>query len=400
MNSTTAPKDPGKLEFGRNIQIVYAVLTAVGIASLLGGYAAGQSLRVSYAFLVALFFFASISLGGLFFTAVQHATNSVWSVTLRRICESLASFLPWVALPLLAYVFFARETGIYIWLDEAKVAADALLQKKTAYLNFGFFLVRVALFVGLWLFFYKRIVGSSIAQDSTKEEGTTIANNRISIVFLIIFALSYTLFSIDLLMSLEPHWYSTIFGVYCFAGLFQSALATTILITAYLLRTGKLTDWVNANHLHDIGKFLFAFTVFYAYIGFSQFMLIWYANIPEETAFYIHRSHGAWMTISMSLLVLKFIVPFLVLLPQGSKRSPKVLSAVAVLILIMQYVDVYWMAYPNLDSHHVTFGIIEIGVFLGFLGVFMFAIHRFLSRNNIVAIGDPRLSESLKHHVY
>jgi len=249
------------------------------------------------------------------------------------------------------------------------------------------------------VFFAKKLVGHSIKQDVDGDENHTHKSFPFAIAFLPIFALSYSFFSFDILMSLHPHWYSTIFGVYCFAGLFQSALAAIILLSSYLLRKGLLVGYVNVEHLHDVGKFLFGFTVFYAYIAFSQFMLIWYANLPEETIFYLHRSHGSWMTVSMSLLVFKFIVPFLALAPRGAKRNMKNLIWVSVLILVMQYVDIYWLVYPNLDSNQVLFSFWEIGIFIGFLGLFLASIFKFLSKHSVVAVKDPRIQEALHHHV-
>ena len=200
-------------------------------------------------------------------------------------------------------------------------------------------------------------------------------------------------------MSLEPHWYSTIFGIYCFAGLFQSSLALVTIVTVYLVNQGLLRGLVSDHHLHDLGKYMKAFTVFYAYIAFSQFMLIWYANLPEETIFYLNRSSGTWLLISWSILIFKFIVPFLLLLPKWAKRNHSQLVLVAMIILIMQYVDIYWLVYPNLDNNNVLFGWQEIGMFMGFLGLFMLVVTRFLAKNNLVPIKDPRIQESIHHEV-
>jgi uncharacterized membrane protein len=284
-------------------------------------------------------------------------------------------------------------------MDSAKVAADAALAHKSGYLNTPFFVVRMLLFFGLWLMFAKKLVGGSVEQDKSGSEEITNSSVGWGIAFLLTFAISFSLFSVDLLMSLQPHWFSTVFGVYCFAGLFQSTMATMILLIIYCQKKGLLNGYVDENHLHDLGKFMFAFTVFWAYIAYSQYMLIWYANLPEETVFYLPRVTGAWTYVTASLLLFKFIVPFLALLSRRSKRNPAMLGAVAVLILIMQYVDIYWLIYPNLNSETPVFGIPEILIWGGFAGGFSYTVSRFLSRNSIVPVRDPRIHESLHHHV-
>jgi hypothetical protein len=334
----------------------------------------------------------------LFFSAVQYASNAGWSVTIRRISESLASFLP-VALVIGLVIIFFGGHHLYEWLHKEVVEKDALLKHKAAYLNMSAWTIRTILFFGIWILFKKLIIGNSIKQDSSGDEKLTLTNVKLSCGFLVLFALSYSLFSVDFLMSLAPHWFSTMFGVYCFAGLFQSTLAFIIIVTIKLMDTGILKDLVNEEHLHDLGKFLFAFTIFYAYIAFSQFMLIWYANLPEETIFFAKRAHDGWMAVSYSLLVFKFTVPFLLLLPRQAKRDKKSLMFNAGLLLVMQWVDDYWIVYPNFNDGRVVFSYQEIGIFLGFLGLFLFTMTRFLSRNKVVAIKDPYIEEALHHHV-
>ena len=282
---------------------------------------------------------------------------------------------------------------------QSQVAEDELLLHKSAYLNVPFFAIRMVIFFGLWFWFREKLVGMSLLQDKTGDDQLSEKSVGWSIGFILTFALSFSLFAVDLIMSLQPHWFSTIFGVYCFAGLFQSTMAAVILIILYCRKQGLLDGLVDENHLHDLGKFMFAFTVFWAYIAYSQYMLIWYANMPEETVFYIPRVSGTWTYMSASLLLFKFIVPFLVLLSRRAKRNSAVLISTAVLILVMQYVDLHWLVYPNLDDKNVLLGIPEVGVFCGFLGAFLFTTFRFLSQNAIVPVKDPRSHESLHHHV-
>jgi len=387
---------PEKLRVSTGMKSLYSILIFVGFITFVVGFIK-YPYRLWPSFLTSFFFFISLGLGGLFFTALQHVTKASWSVTIRRFAESMASFLP-LGVASAVFLFFGAKS-LYVWLDPAIVENDPILLGKAAYLNGGFFTLRLGLFFLLWLIFYRLIVCRSTKQDETGDDNLTLKNVPTSVAFLILFALTYSLFSIDTLMSLMPHWYSTMFGVYCFSGLFQSSLAVIILITLWVKKQGYLGQAVNENHFHDLGKFLKAFTVFYAYIAFCQFMLIWYANLPEETEFFIHRSHGGWMEISLSLIFFKFIVPFIALLPRWAKRSPTHLASVAVLVIIMQFVDVYWLVYPNFNHGHVVFGWAEVGIFLGFLGVFLFCVTRFLSRHYLIPIKDPRLQESIQHVV-
>jgi len=388
--------EPVRYELPSNAMVLCGCLVLVGLATFTMGLNQDPK-RIWFSFLVSFFFFMSVSIGGVFFTALQYATNAGWSVTIRRFSEALTKFLPIGAVAAVILLFGSHH--LYEWLNPEVVNADPLLQKKAAYLNKTFFIIRMVLFFGIWIFFANRLVAHSVKQDETGDESLTHKCVPLSIAFLILFSLSYTFFSFDTLMSLDPHWYSTIFGIYCFSGLFQSTLAFIILFCIYFMKKGLLVGYVTEDHLHDLGKLLFAFTIFYAYIGFSQFMLIWYANLPEETIFYLHRSHGNWMAVSMSLLIFKFIVPFIALGPRGAKRNPKNLVAISILILVMQYVDVYWMVYPNLDSERTLFSFWEIGVFLGFLGLFLTSVLRFLGKTSLVPVRDPRLKESLHHRV-
>ncbi len=354
--------------------------------------------RAWYAYLIGFFYTSTLAVGGLFLVALQYLTSAGWSVNVRRLFESFTAFLP-VAFVLGIILFVFGGPHIYVWFDSAKVAASHLLQHKAPYLNKTFFFIRFFAFFIAWIFFKKAIVGRSLEQDKTGNDSLTSQIVPYSVAFILVFAITYSFFSIDALMSLEPTWFSTIFGVYLFAGLFQSTIALTILMVAYLSGKGLLKGFIDANHLHDLGKFLFGFTVFWAYIAFSQYMLIWYANLPEETVFFLPRVSGSWVYVSIALLLFKFIVPFLALLPQWVKRSLNHLSVISVLILVMQFVDLYWLVYPNYNAESVRFGISEIFIFLGFFGAFLFVITSFLSKHNLVPLKDPRIHESLHHHV-
>lgn len=394
---------PGQYTPSARTKTAYAVAMFLGLVLFAAALATDQH-RAWHSFLVSFFFFTNLGLGGLFFAAIQHAAKAGWSVNVRRFAESMTSFLPIAAIGAIVLLFGAKQ--LYIWLDPKELAESAILRGKSSYLNLSFFVVRLVVFFAAWLLFQRVIVGRSLKQDKDGDVNLTVKNVGTSVAFLLVFALSYSLFSVDTMMSLQPEWYSTIWGVYCFAGLFQSSIAVLTIITVTMMRKGLVNGLVTHDHLHDLGKFLLAFTVFMAYIGFSQFLLIWYANLPEETIFYLSRSSGGWMAVTFSLLIFKFIVPFLLLLPKAAKRNPAHLTLVSCLILFMQYIDLHWIVYPNLvngdfDKYGGRFILSwpELGTFLMFGGLFLWSVTNFLSKNPLVPVKDPRIDESTHHHV-
>jgi hypothetical protein len=386
---------PGKFTPSGGLKTAYSVCMFVGVLLFALALFKDQT-RAWHSFLTSYFYFTSLALGGLFFTALQHMVKAGWSVNIRRFSESMTAYLPFAAIGSIVLLFGAKH--LYIWLDNDFVKDDAILSGKASYLNMTFFAIRLAVFFGAWILFQRAIIGNSIQQDSDGDEKHTIRNVAVSVAFVLFFALSYSLFSVDTLMSLQPHWYSTMWGVYCFSGLFQATIAAITIIACSMMNKGLVRGLVSEDHLHDLGKFLLGFTIFYAYIGFSQFLLIWYANLPEETIFYLSRSTGGWMVATFALLVFKFIVPFLLLLPKAAKRSTTHLTLVSILILFMQYIDVHWMVYPNFSDTWI-FSWQEIGTFMMFGGLFLWTVTNFLSKHNLVPIKDPRIEESIHHHV-
>lgn len=385
-----------KFEAPQAIKTAAFGLTALGALGILVGLMQNQE-RMWTSYLVAFFYVACLALGGMFFVAIQHIAKAGWSTSIRRFAESMTSFLPVIIAGSVVLIFGIQK--LYPWANAEYVAASPLVAAKTAYLNIPFMIVRMLVFgIGMYLF-GRKIIGNSLKQDQTGDHNLTLNNVGWSIGWVLFFAIFFSLFTVDLLMSLLPTWYSTIFGVYCFAGMFQSSLAFLILMLLYFKKTGMVQGYYGMDHIHDVAKFLKGFTVFWAYIAFSQFMLIWYANIPEETEYYLMRAEGGWMAISFGLLFFKFIIPFLALLPRGMKRDPNQLIWICVLILVMQYVDVYWMVYPNFFEGHVTFGFYEIALLAFFLGLFLLTIIKFFQKNSMVAVKDPRLHEALHHHV-
>lgn len=386
--------------FPKNLKALFSIASFLGFVCFAVGLSFMESQRVWSAVLVSSIFVLFLSLGGLFFLAIHHASKAVWSTNLRRLMEAFTQYLP-IGLFVALILALVGGPSLYIWMDPEMVAKDHLLSLKAPYLNWPFFLVRLLICFGLWIFFSKWLLNYSLKQDKGEvdEESFSKKSFKISIAFLGAFAITFTVFSVDSLMSLDPHWFSTIFGVYCFAGLFQSFVAALALLVIYLKKQGLLQDLVSENHLHDLGKFLFGCSIFWAYIAFSQYMLIWYANLPEEALYYYHRLKHNWKWMSLSLIVFKFALPFLFLLPRWVKRDARSLGLVSVLVLIMQYVDIYWMVYPQYDSEHIRFGFLELGLGLGFVAMLLYSIFRFLEAHPIVPLKDPGSHTSARHVV-
>lgn len=351
--------------------------------------------RLWTSYLTAFVFFTCLAVGAMFFIAFNYAAKAGWSASIRRFAEAMTSFIP--VMLIASFVLIIGFKYLYVWADPAN--AHSLTGGKSVYLQPWFVILRFALFGIGCLVFRHLIVGNSLKQDQSGDHELTHKNLKYSIGFIAFFAIFFTMFAFDLLMSLLPTWYSTIFGLYVFAGSIQSTMAVLAIMIVWLKNSKWISGYVTVEHQHDIGKFLKGFTVFWAYIAFSQFMLIWYANIPEETEFYIMRSLNGWMSVSFGLLIFRFIVPFLTLLPRGAKRNDSVLVSVSVLVLVMQYVDLYWLIYPNFFDGIPQFSFWEVGIFLGFTGLFLMCLIKFFNKHNMVAIKDPRMHEALAHHV-
>ena len=383
-----------KFETPQALNTTIYVSICIGLLGLIYGLAKDPE-RLWTSYLVAFFFFACLGIGGLFFIAFNHITRAGWSASIRRLAEALTSFLP--AMLIGSLVLVVGFKYLYAWADPTQ--AYRMTGGKAIYLAPWFVIVRLVIFAVGCLIFKNILVGNSLKQDQSGDVKLTQKNGVYSIGFIAFFAIFFSLFSIDLLMSLLPSWYSTIYGIYTFAGMVQATMAVLAIMIVWLKNSKWIQGYITVEHQHDIGKFLKGFTIFWAYIAFSQFMLIWYANIPEETEFYLMRSHSGWLMVSFGLLIFRFIVPFLVLLPREAKRNDANLVGISILVLVMQYVDIYWLVYPNFFEGSPKFGFLEIALFVGFAGVFLKLLTGFMSKNNLVAIKDPRMHEALNHHV-
>lgn len=368
-------------------------LAVVGVVAAGAGYAMDAK-RFAFSYLIGFLFVATIALGGLFFVLVQHLARAGWSVAARRQMEWLASLLPAVAVLSIPIFLWAHDL-YHHWMGP-QAATDPILQKKAGYLNPNFFYGRSAFYVLVWVALGLYFTRTSRAQDESGDAKLTEKMQAASAPAMILFALTTTFAAFDWVMSLDPHWYSTIFGVYVFAGCATSSLSVLALITVQLQQRGYFRKISTVEHRHDIGKLLFGFIVFFAYIGFSQFLLIWYADIPEETIWYHHRWDDAgWAKVSLAIFFGHFVIPFLLLLSRHAKRHAVGLSVGAVIMLVMHYVDLYWLVMPTFD-HHFHFSVVDICGLLGPLGIAAFLVARQAAQGPLYPLRDPRLAETVK----
>ncbi|MFW5955441.1 MAG: hypothetical protein ACOCSK_01730 [Rhodothermales bacterium] len=387
-----------RLEGGRRAWAWPAILGSVFfVVALIGWLVDAHHFYFSY--LVGWTFCLSIALGALFFVVIQHLTKARWSVVVRRMAESIAWSIPLLAL--LSIPLFFGLHDLYHWTheelhDPTHPDYDPLVAGKSAYLNVPFFVVRIILYLALWSLIAYKLYRLSLLQDVHPDPSIPSRQRKVSAWGLPVLAVTVSFASYDLLMSTDPHWFSTIFGVYFFAGAFFAILAVLTLMGLALQRGGiGFQRLITVEHYHDLGKLMFGFTVFWAYIAFSQYMLIWYGNIPEETVWYRHRLEGGWEYHSLALLLLHFVVPFIVLLPRTTKRMQSVLAVMAVWFLVMHWFDLHWLVMPVL-SHYGGFHWIDFAAWLGLGGLFAGMIMFRLSRHSLVPRNDPYLQESLR----
>jgi hypothetical protein len=345
-------------------------------------------------YLTAFCFFLALALGSFFFTFVQHLARSAYSVTVRRISETMAANLPWMALLFIPIIIGAKD--LLPWMDPA-VAAEPLIKAKEGFLNPTFLWIRQVVYFGSWFLLATWFLKTSRKQDETRDPSLTNKMGKVACIAAIVFAMTQTFFAFDWIMGLDPHWFSTMFGVYYFAGSVVLQYCFLILMAAILrAKTGR-KDLYRKDHFHDLGKLLFGHNVFWTYIGFSQFFLIWYANIPEETVFFLHRAEGSWKWVSLSLPWCHFAIPFLFLMSWHVKRNIAAISIGAVWLAVMCYVDIYWLIQPNFHHHGAHFGLGDVGSILAIGGIFFFLFIRRLNGANLIPSGDPRLQDCLTY---
>ncbi|MFY0654142.1 MAG: quinol:cytochrome C oxidoreductase [Cyclobacteriaceae bacterium] len=348
-------------------------------------------------------FFTGLAIIGVFFVAIQYAAQAGWSAGLKRIPLAFGNWLP-IAGVLMLVMFFISGHDLFHWtheylFDENDPRYDPIIAGKSWYLNIGFYYGRMIVFFGVWIamfmFMKKRIFAEDI-EGGTKH---WFKLRSISAIFLVFFAYSSSMAAWDWVMSIDPHWFSTMFGWYVFASWWVSGLALIAFIAVLLKDKGYLKV-VNENHLHDLGKFIWGFSIFWTYIWFSQFLLIYYANIPEESIYFVERLHSdTYVGYFFINLILNFFLPFLLLMTRQAKRHTRMLKVVCPIIIFGHWIDFFLMVTPGTMKDDGGFGLMEIGMILIYLSAFLFVALSSLAKQPLVAKNHPMLEESLHHHI-
>lgn len=390
-----APTPEGEyFESGRfaGLSVLLGIVAFVALA-LCGAGVAIDPKQLSFSWLFAFGFFFTLCAGCFFWTIVHYATDAEWTVVVRRQLENIAVLVAVLAIFFIPIVLLRQH--LYEWMNIAP-GTEAHLDSKRAYLNFNFFILRAAFFLGFFIIASQLLRRLSVQQDKDGNPQFTIRLRKVAFASLPLFALCLTFGAFDWLMSLNYRWFSTMFGVYIFAGAAGSSMSLLVLVISALQRAGYLKDVVTLEHYHIMGKWMFAFCVFWAYIGFGQYMLIWYANIPEETQYFLTRNTESWWGLSMLLVVGRFFGPFAILLLRSIKKHPRQLCYVAAWILLMQMLDIYLVVLPALHGTGVHVSLWDFAALIAIGATLAFVYLRIVGKTSLFPVRDPRLVESLK----
>lgn len=371
---------------GRN---TLALAALISVIACVAGYLT-DPVRFHQSYIIAFAYVAAAGLGAFFFVMVQYLTGSAWSVTMRRIMENIMVTLPVCGILFLPIAFGLKD--IYPWMDKA---AYPLAGTKGAYLTENFFVARTYIYFTLWSIWIFAIYYQSTKQDKERSARQMNVIARWSAPGLFLAIVVGTLASYDWLMSLEPHWYSTIFGLYILAGGALTFMSFVTLICMGFRRAGILKYSITPEHYHDLGKWLFALTAFYTYMAFSQYLLIWYANLPEETIWYRHRSVGSWLGISLAMPFLRFIIPFFTMLSRPAKRSLKMIAALAIWSIVVEYIDLYWVVMPTYFKNGPQVSWLDFATLAATLSVCGLVFWSRFRKNKLAPVGDLRFEQSL-----
>jgi hypothetical protein len=373
------------------LSFLLALLGVVGLGlSVVGAFVSPH--QFSFSWLFAFAFYFTMLAGCFFWIIVHHVVDAEWSVVVRRQLENLAMLLAVMALFFIPIVIFRHH--LYEWMN-IPVGQDPILDSKRGYLNWQFFLARSIFYFFFFIAATLLFRRFSIRQDQDGNPAFTLKMRRLGFVALPLFGLSLTFGAYDWLLGLDYHWFSTMWGVYIFAGAAGSSMSLLVLVITALRKAGYLKETVTSEHYHIMGKWMLAFCIFWAYIGFSQYMLIWYANMPEETEYFIRRNTESWNALSLFLVIGRFFIPFVILLIQGLKRKPHRLCLIAGWIVFMQMVDIYIVILPALHGPGVLVSIWDFMPLLGMGATLAFVFLWIARRSSLFPNRDPRLLESL-----
>ncbi len=381
---------------------LHLALAGIGLALCAGGFASDPA-RAWKTVLIGYMFVTYLGLGAAFIQAIQYVANAAWGVGFRRVTEAMTAILP-ISFVLYLPLVLLGKGRVWAWMDEATLPHPLhhFLESKHWYLNLKGFMIRDLVFLGLVIAITRLWRRWSLAQDRDGDEIHTVHNTRLAAAFLVLWAPGISILGFDMLMSLDFKWFSSMFGVYTFVGCFQSALAMLTLFTLWHRRKGgSFEGIVGENNIHDLGKMLFGFTVFWAYIGFGQMLIIWYADLPEETVWFRDRWDNGWAAVSLALIVAHFVVPFFYLMRRKVKRNPTLLGLGALWLLGAQLFDLYWMTIPTLNLEGgigPQMSVFDLGPALAYFCLYLFVVQTTISRHKTVPSQDPRYDEFIHLH--
>jgi hypothetical protein len=374
-------------------RIIAGIMIVIGIFSLVIGFSHDPT-RTWANYLLNNYYFFSLAMGGAFFFVIQYISQAGWSAGFKRVPEAMMGWLPFAAVFFL--LIHLGVYNLYHWSHAEVVAEDSLLTHKSPFLNIPFFFSRMAIFFALWIFFALLLRKYSLKEDSEGGTKWFEKSEFYSKVFVFILAITFSFAGIDWIMSIDAHWYSTLFALKNMVAAFLHGSSILILIVLILNKRGFF-PFLNKYHLHDFGRYLFMLAIVWGYFWFAQFMIIWYGNIPEETIYYSVRWEKGWQTLFFLDIIVNWAIPFFVLLPVKASRNRTVIFIVILFLIIGQYIDLYMQIMPG-TTGVLQFGFVEAGMFLGFAGLFAMVVAITLSRAKIIPSNHPYIEESLNHH--
>ncbi len=380
-------------------------LIAVGLLLIVVGTATGMGdhhfiTRLLTNGLINGFFYLALGLGALFFLALQYATETGWYASIKRVIEAVAGFIPCgmgIFGVVLLIITLMDGAHIYTWMDSETVAHDEIIEGKSAYLNKTFFWIRTGIYFFTYLYFLRGFKKRSLEEDRIGGTDLHFKNYRQAALFLVFFAVFSSTSSWDWLMSIDVHWFSTLYGWYTFAGMWCSTMVVLVITTLYLKKLGYL-EKVNDSHIHDLGKWTFGTSFLWSYLWFCQFMLIWYANIGEEVVYYQMRIDN-YKIMYFAMFVINFAFPMLLLMSRDAKRHAGILTFVGLIILIGHWVDVYIMVSGGSMGAQARIGFLEVGMAILLLGVFIYVVLNNLTKAPLTPVNHPFLDESIHHDI-
>ena len=382
---------PGLRQFGMTVGVLGVVL------ALLGYFVSGID-RFYQAYLVAYTFWMGVILGSMALLMVQHLSGGVWGIVLRRPFEAAVRTLPFMTFLFLP--IFLGMHSLYEWSHAGITETDPIIAAKALYLNTPFFVLRQVIYFAIWNLIGFLLTKWSQEHDRTGEPALLGKLSALSGAGLVVYFLTVTFAMVDWTMSVNPHWFSTIWGMLYIGGQGLSAFAFGIVVLVMLARVTPLNRVLTSHHFHDLGKFLFAFLMLWAYLSFSQFLIIWSANIPEEIPHYLDRWENSWKYLSIFIVVGHFMVPYALLLSRDLKRNYGKLQIIAAWILVARVADYWWHVAPELQKDGLTISLLDVGLPLALGGIFITLFVAQLGGRSLLPVNDPALEKALHHHVH